>query len=1014
MERLVPAGLVQRLLAMVALLLASTVNGQTCAVPGWDGPATPSGIINTYHAGANATAAAGATSIAVSSIAGQRSNTRSLRAGDMVLIIQMQDSSSPATAGRHEYALVTGVSGTTLFLGAPLQNTYNRDMSTSSVRNWQVVWVPQYSSATVSGTVSADRWNITPGAGNGDATGGIVAMDVAGSLALNGTITVAGSGFRGGAGLNGTGTRAGGTYTDANYAFTTTVGSMNGAIKGEGIEGTPLNVFNGTVTPVNYFTLLGQGYTAGAAGRAARSNAGGAGNDGDPAGVSGNTGNQLNSGGGGGANAGAGGQGGNAWNQNGVSAILNQTAGGNTGNIAGGIGGSAQTASATRLVMGGGGGAGTANNGSASSVTTWPPTNSGTAANGAAGAITSSGASGGGLVLVRAGSFSAAGGVVDASGYRAYNKSPTGDTDSAGGGGAGGSVSIRAVSGSAAGLTINASGGAGGASNYFNHGPGGGGGGGYVVTTVAGATINVAGGVNGTDACCSGTNGNGSPKAYNSAPGSSGSLVSSDGTTLGVNGGASCLPVVNVSKSTATPTITAATGATATWSINLANTGGAASNVFVFDAGLPPGWAYTSTPASTYTFSPAPPPVAGSNPAGAEATPATLPGGLPVASATTVNAGAAVSLVTTPGLVPTNGDNTLTFGSFFLPQNASITITFAATIPDTATAGTYHNPAGVIYLDPTRSAATRMVSPLANVNTNRTSTAYSGNTTFQTGPAGNVTGTNASGLVAGPATEDVTLLPDLSVTKTSSTPTLTVGASGLQYILTGTNNGRPVANQVFATTQATGISATAMVSSALSITDTLPAGMTLSAVTNSNPGNWTCAANGTSTTFTCTAGSGIYPLAAASTIVTITATVTVSATSCPGPAVNTATFTAAAMGESSTANNTGTSTTAIGCGANLTATKTDNTTSVAAGGTTSYTLTFANLGPAAADGATVSDVPGAGLSCTVATCTPSGGASCPVAGQWPNLLSSTVTIPALPSGSSATFVVNCNVTATGQ
>ena len=39
---------------------------------------------------------------------------------------------------------------------------------------------------------------------------------------------------------------------------------------------------------------------------------------------------------------------------------------------------------------------------------------------------------------------------------------------------------------------------------------------------------------------------------------------------------------------------------------------------FVFDANLPPGWTYLSTPASTYTYSPAPPPAAGSSAAGAQ------------------------------------------------------------------------------------------------------------------------------------------------------------------------------------------------------------------------------------------------------------------------------------------------------------------------------------------------------------------------------------------------------------
>ncbi|MBC7379665.1 MAG: DUF11 domain-containing protein [Burkholderiaceae bacterium] len=1009
--------LARLLLAALILALSATAGAQTCGLPGWDGPATPSGFINTYHAGSNSPGA-GASSVDVASIAGQRTNTRSLRAGDLILIMQMQDSSSPATAGRHEYAQITAISGTTLQLNRTLSNSYARSMITSAVRNWQVVWVPQYSSATISGTVSADYWKVTAGVGvgSGDATGGVVAMDVAGSLALNGTVTVAGTGFRGGAGLNGAGTRAGGTYTDADYAFTTTVASMNGAIKGEGIEGTPINVFDGTATPVDYFSLLGQGYAAGAAGRGARSNAGGAGNDGGPAGVSGNTGNQLNSGGGGGSNAGGGGQGGNAWNQNTSGGILNQTAGGNTGNIAGGIGGISQSNTATRLVMGGGGGAGTANNGSASTITTWPPTVSGTAANGGAGSITSSGASGGGVVLIRAGSFSSTGGVVNADGYRAYNKSPTGDTDSAGGGGAGGSVSIRAISGSGAGLTINANGGAGGSSVYYNHGPGGGGGGGYVLTSFAGATINVAGGTNGTDACCGGTNGNGSPKAYNAAPGSSGSAVTTDGTPAGVNGGGACLPVINVTKSTLTPTITTATGATATYQINLANTGGAASNVFVFDANLPPNWTYTSTPASTYTYSPAPPPGAGSNAAGAQSPSATLPAGLPVSTATTVNSATAVVLTTTPGTVPTTGANSPTFGSFYLPQNSSITITYAVSIPDQATVGTYHNPAGVIFLDPTRTAAggARMLSPLVGVTANRSGTAYSANTTYQTGASTTVLGTNSSGLVAGPTAENVTLLPDLSVTKTANTPTFTVGASGLQYVIVGRNNGRPVANQVYANTQATDASATAIVSASLSITDTLPSGMTLTAITNSGTPTWACTPNGTSTTFTCSAGSGVYPLAAATNLVTITATVAVSVGACPGPLVNTATFTTAALGEANAGNNTGTATTATGCGANLSVTKTNNATTVTAGGTTSYTVTFANLGPASADNASVKDTPGSGLACTVASCTPAGGAVCPVAGLWPNLLASSVTISPMPSGSTATFVVNCGITATGQ
>ena len=96
-------------------------------------------------------------------------------------------------------------------------------------------------------------------------------------------------------------------------------------------------------------------------------------------------------------------------------------------------------------------------------------------ANGAEGAISSSGASGGGVVLVRAGALTASGGVITVDGYHAFNRFPLSNSDSGGGGGAGGSVFVQAGSGTGAGLSILARGGYGGRSNYFNHGPGGGG-----------------------------------------------------------------------------------------------------------------------------------------------------------------------------------------------------------------------------------------------------------------------------------------------------------------------------------------------------------------------------------------------------------------------------------------------------------------------------------------------------------------------------------------------------------
>ncbi|MEP6824007.1 MAG: hypothetical protein ABI919_04270 [Ramlibacter sp.] len=991
------------------LVLASAGLGavaQTCALPGWEGPAAPAGVINSYHGGSGSPGA-GATSITVSSLAGLRSNTRSLRVGDLVLIMQMQDSATPGNAGLHEYAQIVAIAGATLALNRPLSSSYAQTMGTTNVRNWQVVWVPQYSAATISGTVSADRWSINTG--SGVATGGVVALDVAGSLALNGTVTAAGSGFRGAAGLNGTSSRAGGTYTDADYNFTTTVAAMNGALKGEGIEGTPINVFDGTATPPNYFALLGQGYAAGAAGRAARSNAGGAGNDGDPAAVAGYGGNQLNAGGGGGGNWGAGGNGGNNWNQNLSGGVLNQSGPGNSGNAAGGLGGNAATNLSTRLVMGGGGGAGTANNGSANSVTDWPPQ----ANTSAAGAITSSGASGGGVVLIRAGSISGAG-VMDASGYRAYNKNPVGDTDAAGGGGAGGSVFATTGTGGGAGITLRATGGGGGFSNYFNHGPGGGGGGGFIGTSLGGATLDVTGGANGTDGCCGGGAGNGSPKAWNATPGAGGVTNTSIGAGTGVQGGASCLPVITATKSTLTPTLTSANGATASYQISLRNTGGAASNVFLLDP-LPPGWGYTGATAATYTYLPAPPAAANSPASGAETVSAGAPGALPASSVPSANSLTAVALRaagSAPGVTPTTGANTPTFGSFYLPQNGAITVSFAVTIPAAATAGTYHNPAGVIFLDPTRTtSAARMVTPAAEAGSNRTGVNYSANTSYASGSATTVLGSNYSGAAAGPTTEDVRLLPDFSVVKTASgsgTPGRTIS-----YTITAVNAGWAVGPQSYAATQATDVTLanvpTTLGSNPLTVTDTLPAGVTPTGAFTSS--GFSCSGSGVQV---CTLANALaYPIAASTTFATITGVVTLTAACGASPRTNTVVI-SAATGEVNSSNNTASVTTSVTCGTSLlTVSKTNGTGTVVSGSTTAYTVTVANAGPSDGSGTTLTDVASPGLSCSTVTCAASGGAVCPAPSMPFGSLTTGIQIPVFPAGSTASFVVSCSISATG-
>ena len=95
--------------------------------------------------------------------------------------------------------------------------------------------------------------------------------------------------------------------------------------------------------------------------------------------------------------------------------------------------------------------------------------------------------------------------------------------------------------------------------------------------------------------------------------------------------------------------------------------------------------------------------------------------------------------------------------------------------------------------------------------------------------------------------------------------------------------------------------------------------------------------------------------------------------------------------------------------ADLSVTKTNGTTTVKSGSTTTYTVVASNAGPASGNGAVAKDTPSAGLSGCVAICTgATGGAACPATPS--NLLTPAgVAIATFPAGSSVTFQVTCNV-----
>jgi len=541
--------------------------------PGKDGAGgTLAGIVNAYWPG-TASAAVGATSIALGA---RRGAAASITAGDLVLIIQMQDAAIDANnddrygnglgitggvsgigagytnannAGRYEYAVATntvGAAGGTLNFtavgaGNGLVYAYTNANATGTMgqRRFQVVRVPQYTTATMGATLAAATWNGT--------TGGILAIDVAGDLALgSATVSVNGVGFRGGAGLERDG---GGAATPADYR--NVVGTNAHGAKGEGIAGTPEWVLDGGAN-----TDVGpQGYPNGDFARGAPGTAGGGGTDGAP------SVNQDNSGGGGGANWGRGGNGGNTW----------------ASNLArGGFGGGPFYDSPGRIVLGSGGGAGSRNNSSG---------------------IASAGAAGGGIVLVRAGRLTGTG-TITANGAAAFNDTAN---DGGGGGGAGGSIVILTRGGGFGGLTVAANGGRGGdawrtqAPGGFpgeRHGPGGGGGGGFIALNGTPATSSVTGGAPGISTTANDTFG-----AQSGAPGNVVLTASFDQIT-GIKSG--CMDL-SVSTSDAPDPVIAGNQLTFTQSISNVSTVVPAYGVS-FTQTTPPGTTFVSiTPPPGWT-----------------------------------------------------------------------------------------------------------------------------------------------------------------------------------------------------------------------------------------------------------------------------------------------------------------------------------------------------------------------------------------------------------------------------
>ena len=1001
----------------------------TCSIPGNSGPATVAAYQNGLYPGIVGTSVgAGATSIPVGAL---RSGTAA-QAGTLLLIIQMQGAtinstnsaqygdgagsgavapaSPPAalptaafrtdvfgtanyaggsitnTAGTYEYVVAAGAAaGGSIPIASALVNSYSNLAATGAQgqTRYQVVVIQQHSSATYSGTHTIPAWD--------GSSGGIEAIDVAGALTLS-ALTINGNarGFRGGGGEN---HNALCTQQLANTGilvcqdYRQTNASTYGGFKGEGIAGTPALVYS-NVTSTNTGAGGGaDGYPNGDRSRGAPGNAGGGGN-------------QHNAGGGGGGNGGAGGKGGRSWNGTGsVTAAY-------SGEEVGGFGGASGYNSATRLVMGGGGGAGDVGGNTSTPIE--------------AGA----GGAGGALVIIRAGSIAGAA-TINVNGGVGIGSSAT---DAGGGGGAGGTVMVTTGTGAAAGITVNAIGGAGAGGNMGGSietdGPGGGGGGGQLLSNGGGA-LTATGGAAGTIA--NGTNitcGTGSSCGATAGAVGGSIGISSPIASTGVYAGYECLPNISATKITSTPVfdlLGAATGV-ANYQIDLVNSGGGARAVNIIDNALPPGWVLVGTPTYTYQLTP---PIAANN----------LPSGADSSAVPTVNPVAGAP-VTAPAL----GANSLTWGGFFMAPLKNdvptrVRINFSATIPTTAPVGCFHNPVGFNYLDSTRSTATRTVTPTTNNATNRAAAAYSANVTYETrASVANptpVAGDNYSGLAAGSTGEDVCVRPDLLITKTNSTATPALGV-GYNYTITARNNGHTIRDVAYAADQTSPLTAGAIGPNLTNlVTDTLPTGVQLTAPPTGT--NWTCTGIAGDTTFACSY-TGAYPWAAATDLVgAITVPVVATLAACPAVKINTALLNQAQFPgnglagtslEFNTANNTATDGAGItpNCNASVTITKTDGKNVSVQGTLNTYTINVTNQGPAAANGATISDSPSAGLTCpgalgaaTVA-CTASNGAQCPGAAavNTPSTVTyaafnAGVVTPTLPATGVLTFSYQCTV-----
>ena len=259
------------------------------------------------------------------------------------------------------------------------------------------------------------------------------------------------------------------------------------------------------------------------------------------------------------------------------------------------------------------------------------------------------------------------------------------------------------------------------------------------------------------------------------------------------------------------------------------------------------------------------------------------------------------------------------------------------------------------------------------------------NPTLAAAPRVTNTATVANASDANPAndssstTADITNA-DLAVSKTANgLASAPVGEGGtVTYSVTATNNGPSDASGV-------------------AVADTLPAGLTLDSASASQ-GAWDGA----------TWSVGTLANGASATL-TITATVNAGQ---GGATIHNAATVSGGPGDPIPGNDSSTADVVVPRPtADLSITKTDGTTTVDAGATTTYTISVRNGGPSSVTGAVLADPVAPGLHVTGVACSPTPG-QCAVAPSPAELASGTFALPTLAANASYEILVTADVTAT--